>query len=294
MAKMTDLTGRPFSGIIDSAVIGIVDDIDDPEQLGRIRVKFKTLDADPVSWWLRQVAPNAGKERGLYAIPEVGDEVLVIFLYGSQDMGVILGQFWNGVDVIPPEAKGNLPGPSKTNTGGKWSTSKFSAGSGDYAKNDVRFWRSRAGHLFLFDDTGGSESVQVWDYNHNLALVFDSSSNAIYLTNSQGEIHIRAKGDILIDSGANIKAIAKQNIEIESGMDTVAVAGMKIEVESKMDTSFKAGMNFKIEATMNLEGKASMQAKFEGSMSFEAKGGIQAKLEGSAMAVVKGGIVMIN
>ena len=31
-------------------------------------------------------------------VRQVDDEVLVVFMQGSQDVGVIIGQFWNGVD----------------------------------------------------------------------------------------------------------------------------------------------------------------------------------------------------
>jgi len=294
MAKVTNLLGAPHSGLVPYAVVGIVDDNVDPDELGRIKVKFPTLHEEPLSFWLRQISPNAGKERGLYSLPEKDDEVMVIFMQGSHDVGVIIGQFWNGVDIPPKECKDGLPGASKTDTGGSWSTDKFTDGSTDLEKNDRRFWKSRSGHLFVFDDTDGSESVQIWDQSHTLALVFDTAESRILLTNSSGDIHVRTKTDLYLEAGGNIKWYAGSNIEGESGQDTVHKAGMNYEMESGMDTAFTAGMNFSVEASMNFEVKATMSAKIEGSMTFEAKGGIEAKLEGSAMATVKGGIVMIN
>jgi uncharacterized protein involved in type VI secretion and phage assembly len=294
MAKVTNLLGAPHSGLVPYAVVGIVDDNVDPDELGRIKVKFPTLHEEPLSFWLRQISPNGGKERGFYALPEKEDEVLVIFMQGSHDVGIIIGQFWNGVDIPPQECKDTLPGSKKTDTGGKISKDKFSDGSTNLDKNDRRFWKSRSGHLFVFDDSDGKESVQIWDKSHKLALVFDTKDSRIVLSNSSGDIHIRAKTDLYLEAGGNINWQAGQNIEGESGQDTKHKAGMKYELESGQDSKFKAGMNFKIEAKMSFEVKASMNAKIEGSMNFEAKGGIQAKLEGSAMAMVKGGMVMIN
>lgn len=294
MAKLTDMMGRPHSGLLPYAVVGIVTDNVDPDELGRIQVKFPTLHEEPLSFWLRQVSPNAGVERGLYALPEIDDEVLVIFMQGSHDVGVIIGQFWNGVDKPPPECKDGLPGSGAMHKGTKWSKDVFSDGSSDLSNNDRRFWKSRSGHLFVFDDTSGSETIQIWDKSHNLALVFDSSNNRIVLANKSGDIHIRCQNDLFLEAGNDIKWYAGNNIEGESGMDTKHKAGMNYEMESGMDTKFKAGMNFKIEASMNFEAKASMNATVEGSMMFQAKGGIQASLEGSAMAKVQGGIVMIN
>jgi phage baseplate assembly protein gpV len=294
MAKLTDVMGRPFSGIVPYCVVGLVTDNVDPDELARIQVKFPTLHEEPLSFWLRQVSPNAGKERGLYSLPEKEDEVLVIFMQGSHDVGVIIGQFWNGVDIPPQECKDALPTSSKTWTSGKWSTAKFTDGTTDLAKNDRRFWKSRSGHLFVFDDSDGKETVQIWDNSHTLCLAFDTAESLITLTNEKGDIHIRTKTDLYLEAGNDIKVYAGNNIEGESKMDTKHEAGMKIEVESKMDTKFKAGMNFKVEATMNFEVKASLVAKLEGSLNFEAKGGLMAKVEGGAMTQVKGGIVMIN
>lgn len=294
MAKLTDMMGRPHSGLLPYTVVGIVTDNVDPDELGRIQVKFPTLHEEPLSFWLRQITPNGGKERGLYALPEIDDEVLVVFMQGSHDVGVIIGQFWNGVDIPPQECKDALPGSGKTDTGGQWSTDKFTDGSTDLANNDRRFWKSRSGHLLVFDDTAGAETVQIWDKSHTLAFVFDTADSRILLTNSTGDIHIRTKTDLYLEAGQNIKWIAGQNIEGESGMDTKHKAGQNIKTEAGMDIEQKAGMNFKMEAGMNLDAKASMNATVEGSMNFTGKGGIQATLQGGAMGVVKGGVVMIN
>ena len=295
MAKITDMLGRPHSGLIPFAVVGIVTDNVDPDELGRIQVKFPTLHEEPLSFWLRQISPNAGKERGLYALPEKEDEVLVVFMQGSHDVGIIIGQFWNGVDVPPKECKDKLPGSKKTKiTGAKKSKDVFSDGSTNLDKNDRRFWKSRSGHLFVFDDTDGKESVQIWDQTHTLSFCFDSKDSRITLANSKGDIHIRTATDLYLEAGNNLIWHASNNIEGESVMDTIHKAGMNYDFEAGMDATMKAGMNFKAEAGMNFDIKAGMNAKVEGSMNFEGKGGIQATLQGGAMGIVKGGIVMIN
>lgn len=294
MAKVTDMGGRPHSGVVPVAVVAIVTGNVDPDELGRIQVKFPTLHEEPLSFWLRQASPNGGKERGLYALPEIEDEVLVVFLQGNQDVGVIIGQFWNGVDIPPKECKDALPGPGKTDTGATWSTDQFTDGTKDLAKNDRRFWKSRSGHLFVFDDSEGAETVQVWDKDHSLSLVFDSVENRIILANTDGDIHIRTKNDLYLEAGQNIKWIAGMNIEGESGQDTIHNAKMNYKFESGMETSMKSGTDYKIEAGTNYSCKASVNATVEGSVNFEGKGGAMAKLQGGATTMVKGGVVLIN
>lgn len=294
MAKVTDMGGRPHSGVVPVAVVAIVTDNVDPDELGRIQVKFPTLHEEPLSFWLRQASPNAGKERGLYALPEKEDEVLVIFLQGNQDVGVIIGQFWNGVDIPPKECKDGLPGPGKTDSGGKWSVDQFTDGTKDLALNDRRFWKSRSGHLFVFDDSAGAETVQIWDKDHSLSLVFDSVENRIILANTDGDIHIRTKNDLYLEAGQNIKWIAGMNIEGESGQDTIHNAKMNYTFESGMATSMKSGTDYKVEAGTNYSCKANVNATVEGSVNFEGKGGAMAKLQGGATTMVKGGVVLIN
>ncbi len=293
MAKLVDSSGRPHSGIVSYPVTAIVVDNDDPDELGRIQVKFPTLHGEPLSFWLRVASPNAGKERGFYSLPEKGDEVLVIFMNGSQDIGVIMGQFWNGEDILPEEAKGGLDARGSL-WSGKWSSDDYAKGSSDDADNDRRFWRSRSGHIIGFDDTSGKETVQVWDKSGALSLIFDSKDKRIILSNSSGDLHIRTAKNLFFEAGMDAKFKVGQNYEFEAGMDTSFKAGMNHTFEAGMDAKFKAGMNYEIEASMNYKAKGGMQASVEGGMTFSAKGGMQAELKGGAMATVKGGMVMIN
>ncbi|GIM93930.1 VgrG-related protein [Paractinoplanes toevensis] len=82
-------------------VVGIVTNNDDPEKLGRVRVKFPTLSQDDESAWSRIATPGGGKERGLQWIPEVDDEVLIGFELDDTTRPVILGGLWNRRDNPP-------------------------------------------------------------------------------------------------------------------------------------------------------------------------------------------------
>jgi len=249
MAKITDLQGRPHSGIVPFAVMALVTDNVDPDELGRIQVKFPTLHEEPLSFWLRQVSPMAGKERGLYALPEKEDEVLVVFLQGSHDVGVIIGQFWNGVDKPPPEAKDKMPVAGDTDTGATWSTDQFTEGSKDLEKNDRRFWKSRAGALMAFDDTEGSETLQFWDKDHKLSLIFDTAEQRIVMANTGGDMHIRTKGTLYLEAGEEVKMKAKSDIYIDS--DT------NVNIKAATNATMESGSKIDIKSTtVNVKGTA--------------------------------------
>lgn len=293
MAKLTDPAGRPHSGIVPYPVPAIVEDNDDPEELGRIKVRFPTLHDEPLSFWIRQISPNAGEERGFYALPEVDDEVLVLFMMGSQDIGVIIGQFWNGQDKPPTEARDGMPGSGELPTL-EWSSDTFEDGSTDDEDNDRRFWRSRSGHLFVFDDTDGSETVQIWDQTHKLSLVFDSANERILLCSNGGDVHIRAGNDLYLEAGNDLKIFSGNDTDVKIDNNSTWEVAMDHTLEAGMNIGYEAGMNFSIEAGMNFEAKADLNATVEGSVGFVGKGGASAKVEGGMSTIVKGGTVMIN
>ncbi|MEP6832331.1 MAG: phage baseplate assembly protein V [Gemmatimonas sp.] len=82
-------------------LVAVVVSRDDPDQQGRIRVKYSWLAGDPVSAWAPIASPLAGPGRGLWFMPEVDDEVLVAFEKGHFDYPFVVGFLWNGVHQPP-------------------------------------------------------------------------------------------------------------------------------------------------------------------------------------------------
>ena len=130
-----------------SVVIGVVTNCDDPERLGRVKVKFPTLSDDDESAWGRTVSPGGGPSRGLQCLHEVGDEVAVAFEHGDPDRPVILGGLWSSEDP-PPDRQAVANG-----------------------KVDVRVWASRSGHRLELDDRpDGRVTLALGDGDCSLAL----------------------------------------------------------------------------------------------------------------------------
>jgi phage protein D len=94
----TPSKGSPNAG---SIVIGLVTDNMDPENQGRVKVKFPALSDDLTTDWIRIATPMAGPDRGFMFLPEIGDEVLVAFENGDVHQGYIIGCLWNGKDKPP-------------------------------------------------------------------------------------------------------------------------------------------------------------------------------------------------
>jgi uncharacterized protein involved in type VI secretion and phage assembly len=75
--------------------------------IGRVRVTFPAFGGSFVSDWAPCVRPMAGDGRGVYALPEVGDQVLVAFEHGDLGQPYVLGSLWTA-KMTPPSR--NLDG----------------------------------------------------------------------------------------------------------------------------------------------------------------------------------------
>jgi phage protein D len=167
-----------------SPVIAQVSDANDPQQQARVKLTFPWLSDSYVSDWARTVQPGAGKNRGAMVLPEVGDEVLVIFEQGDIRRPYVLGGLYNGIDT-PPTA-----GPKLID--------------GSSGAINRRSMVSRRGHrIDLIDEDGRTEGITLSSTGDKLQLKMDSVDTKITL-HSDGKILIEGKGGVVIDA-ANSK-----------------------------------------------------------------------------------------
>jgi uncharacterized protein involved in type VI secretion and phage assembly len=185
-------------------VIGVVTNNKDPDNLGRVKVKFPWLSDTDESYWARISTPMAGKQRGIYFLPEVEDEVLVIFEHGDVRFPYIIGGLWNGKDT-PPETNKN-------------------------GKNDIRLIQSRSGHVIRLNDEKGKETIEITDKTKKNSIKFDTATNTISI-NSEKDITLSApKGMIKLDAQkVDIQSSATTNINARTGVDIKAKATMNLK-----------------------------------------------------------------
>lgn len=197
-----DVTAR-VSGA--GVAIGVVTNIKDPDNLGRVRVKFPWFSEDDESEWARVATLMAGKERGSVFLPEVDDEVLVAFEHGDMRRPFVIGALWNGVDVLPPEFAND-------------------------GKNNIRLIKSRSGHIIKLDDTDGSEKIEVIDKTGKNSVVIDSKENTITITTDQDLVLKAPQGKIsLIAKELELKSSAALQMEAGSEMNIKASATMNLQ-----------------------------------------------------------------
>jgi uncharacterized protein involved in type VI secretion and phage assembly len=179
----------------------------DEAKMGRVKVKFPWLSDTDESFWARVLTPMAGGDRGLYFLPEVGDEVLVAFEHGNIEFPYILGALWNGKDQ-PPE----------TNEDGK---------------NNKRTIKSRSGHTVTLDDTDGEEKIEIVDKSKKNSIVVNTKENTITIS-ADADITIQSSNGKLILSGKEIQIDSKGDVKIKASQTMTIEAGPQLNIKGNM------------------------------------------------------------
>lgn len=194
----------------DPIVVGVVKDLEDPQKLGRVRVALPHL-ANQKSGWARLATLMAGPDRGSLFRPEPEDEVLVAFLHGDPSQAYVIGALWNEQDA-PPE-------------------------SGGTKDNHFRTLRSRSGHVLRFDDTPGSEKIEILGADDQQRVVVDVAGTTVKVEADQGDVKVKAGGDVEVEAGGSASVKATGSITLEAQADitiqatgTVTIKGAQVMI----------------------------------------------------------------
>jgi len=224
-------------------VTAVVTNTDDPDDWGRVKVKYAWMTEDAESFWARLAAPGAGPTAGIIAVPEVGDEVIVAFEYGEINFPVILGGLWNGKHTIPAATAG-------AGTGKKPLVRSWQSINGHYMAmhddDDQKIeMMSSGGHLFLIDDTNKKIEIKT------------NGGHTVTLDDNGKKIIIESSGDLEIKSPQNIKLQAGANLEMKATSD-VKIEGLNVDVAAKVGATVKGNATAEISASGNTTIKGAM------------------------------------
>lgn len=188
--------------MVSHLVIGVVSELH-PSAMGRARVKFPHLD-EISSDWCSVVSPMGGPGRGFVMLPEVGDHVLVGFEHGDPHRGFILGSVWNQKQKIP-------------------------AGDGKPRENNLRFIRSRSGHVVRLDDTSGKEKIEIIDKTGKQSIVIDSTANKVTIITDSGDVSVSAQAGKVDVQAAEISIKSSGPISIDAG-GQLKLKGARVDI----------------------------------------------------------------
>jgi phage protein D len=206
--------GEVAPPVLPGVVVAQVTDVRDPEEQGRVKVRYPWLSDSYVSDWARTIQPGAGAHRGAVVLPEVNDEVVVAFELGDLRRPYVVGGLWNGVD--PPPLGEKLVDAS---TGGV----------------RRRGFVSKLGHCLVFFDDDSASGIALLSADRGLRLALDKTRTTIHVA-SNGKVEIEADGDVTIKAGASLKLQAAAKLELKgaqvsiSGDGPVEVKGSPIQL----------------------------------------------------------------
>ena len=205
---LTDSSGGGAPGRVPGVVPAIVDDVDDPDQHGRVRLRFPWMDEKYVSDWSRVAHAGAGNERGFLILPEVGDEVLVAFDQGEVRRPFVLGGLYNGED----RAKTG-PGPLLD--------------SSTHAVNN-RLFTSRKGHQLVFIDADEHCGIVVSTGDGRIEVRLDQDQKKIEVT-CAGDITVKADGDTKFECQGAFE-VSALSLKLEA-QTTASVKGTQVSID---------------------------------------------------------------
>lgn len=196
---------REAGGSVAGVATGTVTDNQDPEQLGRVKLKLPWRADDFESDWARVLTPMAGNDRGLYLLPEVGDEVLIAFDRNDIRYPYVLGALWSRTD----------PPPDGAPTSG----------------NDIRMLRTRKGHVLKFDDAEAKGTITI-ELDDGKKIEIDD--DGIRLSDGMSKVTMDAKaGSVTIEAAQSMSIKAPQiaieasaTLELKGGGSLSASAGI--------------------------------------------------------------------
>jgi uncharacterized protein involved in type VI secretion and phage assembly len=194
-------TSEAEAGKVFEPVVGVVTDNKDPSKLGRVKLKMPILSDQDTTFWVPIIMLGAGKNRGWFFIPEVEDEVLVMFEQGDINRPLVVGALWGGKDKPPDKNPGSNP---------------------------RRVIKSRQGSKITFDDE--EMKIIIEDGTGKGKLTFDSNANKIIIEALKGDVCFQSPtGDTQIVA-KEIEMKAGTNIEIHAGSKMDWGSGAKVEV----------------------------------------------------------------
>jgi uncharacterized protein involved in type VI secretion and phage assembly len=190
----------------------LVSDINDPDGQGRVKV---TLPWSPdtgngqYDTWARLATLMAGNNRGSWFIPDVNDEVLIVFEGGDPRRPYVIGGLWNGSDAPPESMDGG-------------------------GRNFLKVLRSRNGVKITLDDNDGQETLILETPGGQKVTLKDGPGMIEAVDSNGNSVKLETSG-ITVNAAAKVTINASQ-VEVSAGLVTVNAGMSKFSGVVQADT----------------------------------------------------------
>jgi uncharacterized protein involved in type VI secretion and phage assembly len=202
----TSAMGGSGSLRVDSVMVGLVTNNNDPQKWGRVQVQLPALSGEE-TFWAPVLSPSTGKERGIYMYPQPGEQVLIAFENGDPSYPYVLGSLFNGKDT---------PGEELAVADGSFAV-KSDHKARLEAKEDINL-KTTQGKWIIEVDAG--------------EITEDVKSPGNYTGNFDGAYKVTAKQAITIESNQGVTIKAPQITAEAQGTMSLKASG-QLTVESQ-------------------------------------------------------------
>ena len=173
--------------------IAKVSDNQDPENLHRVRVTF-TNEAEAVTDWIPVLSYCTGNDNGIYSLPDIDEQVIVISLDELNTKYCVIGSIWSD-NVKPPETGENSD-----------------ADLNQDGKNSLHFIKTKSGNMIIFDDTDSKEKVQLITSKGKSKIEFSVEDESISIE-TETDLQLSAKKAVSINA-EEIEITSKKQFNI--------------------------------------------------------------------------------
>jgi len=265
----------------DFIAVALVTDNNDPDGMGRIKVQYPWL-MDDTSFWARMASPMAGPNRGIYFLPEIGDEVLIAFEHGDIHYPYMIGALWNGQD--------NPVEPNSTAVSG--------------GKVVHRVTKTRKGHIIMLDDTDSKEQIKYTTQGNHTFCMDDTSGNVQILvktngghsvllddTNKKIEVKTSMGHCLTMDDAGN-----KITLKDYAGTETMTIDGNSMNIEFQCTGQFKVTAigGISLETPQQIQGTSGSGMSWTSGASYSVAAGASASFMSGGTLSIVGTMVTIN
>lgn len=239
---------------------GVVEDINDPKQLGRVRVRITNEHDDPkiktadLLWATPIQSPTSAANAGVGQAPVGmvnGTHVFGFHLDGNEKQ---LPMIWGTYAKLPggTQATNDVPGLARginTLNIQKFGTEPDSAYAAKYPYNQVTVTRS--GHVVELDDTPSAERIRIYHKSGTYTEVNSQGQSVSKIVGNGYEVVVQDKtvyvgGDctIVVQGSCNITAQGDAVIEAQGSCSLTAPGGVNVTGGSNIGTdgSIQAGL----------------------------------------------------
>jgi uncharacterized protein involved in type VI secretion and phage assembly len=194
-------------------------------KMGRVRVKYPGLGDNIESGWARVAVPHAGKDRGMFFMPQIDDEVVIAFEHGDTRRPIVIGSLYNGRDKPPAELLATTEAK-----GGK----------------DPLFGIKTTHESFV-------ESTQKMTLRSHEQMIVEVKKDG---DKGTGDHKLTAAGKVETAADGDIKQTTKQTYTIDAGSSVTIKGTGAITIEGKGGVTLKGPkIDIQADAAVNIKGQ---------------------------------------